>query len=141
MKERRRSPRHQVSWQVYLWLSDDCFLVGRTLEVSSHGMRLSVAQSELSGLVKPGQPVRVQVILGEMEGEFTRAGEVRHVTTGSIGLEIKEDLPLKVMTSTASDAGPPRVSDSGQEGPRKRGDYIKRRGRGLFFLDLIPHLG
>lgn len=137
MKERRRSPRQPVSWQVYLWLSDDCFLVGRTLEVSSHGMRLSVPQSEFSGLLKPGQPVRVQVILGEMEGEFTRVGEVRHITTGSIGIEIKEDLPLKVMT--ASENGMSSVSDSGP--PTKQGRSIRTRIRELFLLGPIPQLG
>ncbi|MBI4591364.1 MAG: hypothetical protein HY725_21245 [Candidatus Rokubacteria bacterium] len=141
MKERRRSSRQPASWPVYLWLSDTYFLLGHTLEVSAHGMRLGVSHGELSGLVKPGQPVRVQVILGGMEGGFTRVGKVRHVTAGSIGVEITEDLPLEVVAATSIEDRISSVSDSGQEGGRKFRHYIRTRGQGQVLLGPIPQLG
>ncbi len=103
MKERRRHPRHLTSWSVRLWLSDTCFLSGYTVDVATHGMRIRVLNGKLSGLVKVGKPYRVQVELGEMGGELTQVGEVRHVTNSEIGLELKEGLPIE-KTQGATDA-------------------------------------
>ena len=95
MKERRRHPRHVTSWPVRLWLSDACFLSGYTVDVATHGIRFRMLDGKLAGLVKLGKPYRVQVELGEMAGELTQVGEVRHIANGEIGVELKEGLPLE----------------------------------------------
>ncbi len=101
MKERRRYRRRPGYWPVYLWLNDSCFLPGRTKEVAGHSMRIEVLNSKLSGLVKPGQTVRVQVHLPVVDGEFTRIVEVRRVTADEIGAIVKAELPLKAMGEAA----------------------------------------
>ncbi len=99
MSERRRYPRYPTRWPVCLWLSETCFVTGRVEDVGPYGVRVKFTDSRLLSLMKPGKPFRLQVILGDTEGEFTRVGEVRHVANSGIGLEVKEGLPSTVLTS------------------------------------------
>ncbi len=98
MKERRRYTRYPASWPASLFVEDICLLLAGTVDVSAHGMRLRLTDTGLSALLKPGQQVRVQVKLSGTEDKITRVGEVRHVSNGEIGVEIKEELPARMIT-------------------------------------------
>lgn len=141
MKERRRSPRHPASWPVQLSLSDTCFLLGRTVDVSARGIRIRVLNDKLLDLVKLGKRYRIQVRVGETEGDVTRVGVVRHITNNEIGVEIDEELPLKVMRAIASETRKPSGSDSGVEEHKTAHHSIGTRAQRPLLLTPIPQFG
>ncbi len=97
LKDRRRYPRYFASWPASLLVDSICLLLGGTVDVSAHGMRLRLTDVGLSMLIKPGEQVRAQVRFGRTEDRITRVGEVRHVSNGEVGMEIKEELPARMI--------------------------------------------
>jgi hypothetical protein len=92
-------------------------------------------------LVKLGKRYRIQVRVGETEGDVTRVGVVRHITNNEIGVEIDEELPLKVMLAIASETRKPSGSDSGVEEHKTARHSIGTRAQRPLLFTTIPQFG
>jgi hypothetical protein len=92
----RQYPRHRVSWQVRLRLTNEFFLVGRAVDASLHGLRVALVNWVPSGVLRlrEGCTVEVQVDEG---GVCCRNAEIRSVSSSGIGLRIGEALPPELM--------------------------------------------
>ena len=88
--ERRRHPRFPVAWPVRLWV-DDQTLLGRVIDVSRHGLWLTVAPTTALAL---GKTCWIDVMSDEV-GSFTVAAEVRHVAGRRVGLETMRPVPIE----------------------------------------------
>jgi hypothetical protein len=89
MEEKRRYPRYSVSWPVRLWLSNKLCVEGRAVDASAHG--LLVTLYETPDRVKLSEMYPLEIHPGTRI-ELACTGEIRHIGSRGIGLEINGGL-------------------------------------------------
>jgi len=97
MIERRRWPRLQVAWSVAMSIEGCLSICAQALDASLHGLRLAVDDVAALRAIRQGTRCQVEVHLSDGGGRFVRAGEVRHVGEGGVGLLISEPLPAALV--------------------------------------------
>jgi hypothetical protein len=91
LEERRKHERHPVAWPVRLWISEKCFIAGRSVNGGLHGVWITVNWLP-SGVVKLDHEYRLELCAGT-PNEFACAAIVRHMNRHGIGMEILEEVP------------------------------------------------
>jgi hypothetical protein len=95
LDERRKYERHAVVWPIRLWISEKCFIAGRSVNGGLHGAWITVSWLP-SGVLKLDQEYRLELCPGT-SGEFSCTAVVRHVSRHGIGLEILEQVPASLI--------------------------------------------
>jgi hypothetical protein len=98
MGEQRRYARIPVAWPVRLWVDDEP-IMGRAQDASRHGLGVTIGSA---AAVQLGHSYWVEV-LAEAGGRLAVAAEVRHVRGRTLGLEVKQPLPLSEMLHPATE--------------------------------------
>lgn len=97
-EERRRATRRRLQRPARLLLLGRAGYVDvRTENVSRHGLAVSVAGKVPSALLSPGTLVEVEVCAADGSPMFLREAAIRHVTGGTIGVEVCETVPLELV--------------------------------------------
>jgi len=102
MEERRRHPRKPVSWPVRLWLGLDVYGLARAVNASARGIRIAASDAVRTSL-KVGEPCRIEID-GGPNAEVAYMGEVRNMEDGSVGIELRHEVPLAGTTPPGAGA-------------------------------------
>jgi hypothetical protein len=95
MNDRRHDPRLAASWPSTVW-TDDTILVGRTVDVSEHGLCVVTAPTTA---LKLGQSYRIELV-GTSGDAIATVAEVRHISARGIGLRTRDRvLPAGVVVA------------------------------------------
>lgn len=97
--ERRRHPRHSVTWPARLWLHETSALAARTLDVSRGGIRIGLYSWIPTGSLSRGQAYRIEVH-ADTGDRVSCVGEIRRIDPDGIGFEVPEGLPAALIPST-----------------------------------------
>jgi hypothetical protein len=116
--ERRRYPRNSVSWPVRLWLTQDCFFVGRAVDAGAKGVRITLPNRRTQAILHPGRQCRIEVD-AEAFGAFSGVAVVRHAGDVGIGLELREPVPTELISRPPSEG---RVSAESLESQHRGKD-------------------
>jgi len=95
MDERRRDVRLAASWPSHVW-TDGGLLVGRTVDVSDHGLCFVSAPTTA---LKVGDCYRIEIV-GASGTSISTVAEVRHISARGVGLQTRERvLPAGVVVA------------------------------------------
>jgi PilZ domain len=95
MDDRRRDVRHAAAWPSRIW-TDEGILVGRTVDVSDHGICFVSAPTSA---LKVGDCYRIEIVGGSGES-IASVAEVRHISARGVGLEARHRvLPAGVVVA------------------------------------------
>lgn len=101
MEERRRHQRYAVAWPVRLWVSENTFIAGRTVDASIHGAQVELDRLP-TGILELGDVCALTICPGTPE-EFHCIAVVRHLgNCYGVGLQVKDELPIPLGASPAS---------------------------------------
>jgi hypothetical protein len=95
VKERRRHPRHPVSWPARLWVTELEALDGRIVDASLTGMRMILDQPT-SVPLEVGARYRLE-ITPEPDQTLACVAYLRHVSADGVGFENLEEIPRSVI--------------------------------------------
>jgi PilZ domain-containing protein len=103
MVERRDYPRYPASWPVFLWPTADVILFGLAVDISRHGMRVILSQSEPAVTIGPSETCRIDVSLWPWpHADLRYIAVVRHLSANAIGVEVREALPVEGLSGCRS---------------------------------------
>ncbi|PYM39009.1 MAG: hypothetical protein DME17_02370 [Candidatus Rokuibacteriota bacterium] len=109
MGERRRQERYSVAWPVRLWVRENTFIAGRTVDASIHGARVLLDRLP-AGILELNDVCGLTICPGSPE-EFHFIAVVRDLGhLYGVGLEVKDELPIPLSAPTASTSGTPEHS-------------------------------
>ena len=95
MDERRREMRLTTSWPSQVW-TDGGLLVGRTVDVSDHGLCFVSAPTSA---LKVGDCYRIELV-GASGASIAAVAEVRHISARGVGFQTHERvLPAGVVVA------------------------------------------
>jgi hypothetical protein len=95
MTERRRWPRREVTWAVFISVDGSEAVTAKAIDASRHGLRVE-RPTDLS-TIPEGARCEVDVRLAGGQARFVRVCEVRHSGEHGLGLFVPEPLPAALV--------------------------------------------
>jgi CheY-like chemotaxis protein len=93
VEERRRHERYSVAWPVRVWLRENTFIAGRTVDASIHGARVLLDRLP-AGILELNDVCGLTICPGGPD-EFNCVAVVRDLGHHyGVGLEVKDELPI-----------------------------------------------